>query len=73
METSFKIRPYGRMELAQAYLPDMSPKAAHRKLQHWIAVYPGLPGRLLALGYRPGERLYTPAMVRAIVESLGEP
>ena len=60
METTFRIRPYGRMELAQAYLPAMTPKAAHRKLQHWIAIYPGLADR-------------PPAMVRAIVEALGEP
>jgi len=25
------------------------------------------------MGYRPTERLYSPAMVRAIVEALGEP
>ena len=68
METTFRIRPYGRMELAQAYLPAMTPKAAHRKLQHWIAIYP-----LHDMGYRPTERLYSPAMVRAIVEALGEP
>lgn len=34
---------------------------------------PGLPGRLLSLGYHEGERVYSPAMVRAIIESLGEP
>ena len=60
METTFKIRAYGRMELAEVYLPDLHPRSAHRKLQHWITIYPGLPGRLLA-------------MVRAIIESLGEP
>ena len=73
METTFRIRPYGRMELAQAYLPAMTPKAAHRKLQHLIAIYPGLADRLHDMGYRPTERLYSPAMVRAIVEALGEP
>jgi len=45
------------MELAQAYLPAMTPKAAHRKLQHWIAIYPGLADRLHDMGYRPTERL----------------
>ena len=50
METTFRIRPYGRMELAQAYLPAMTPKAAHRKLQHWIAIYPGLADRLHDMG-----------------------
>ena len=61
------------MELAEVYLPDLHPRSAHRKLQHWITIYPGLPGRLLSLGYHEGERVYSPAMVRAIIESLGEP
>ncbi len=39
------------MELAEVYLPDLHPRSAHRKLQHWITIYPGLPGRLLSLGY----------------------
>ena len=60
------------MELAEVYLPDLHPRSAHRKLQHWITIYPGLPGRLLSLGYHEGERVYSPAMVRAIIESLGE-
>ena len=49
------------------------PCVIYRKLQHWITIYPGLPGRLLSLGYHEGERVYSPAMVRAIIESLGEP
>ena len=55
------------MELAEVYLPDLHPRSAHRKLQHWITIYPGLPGRLLSLGYHEGERVYSPAMVRAII------
>lgn len=46
------------MELAEVYLPDLHPRSAHRKLQHWITIYPGLPGRLLSLGYHEGERVY---------------
>ena len=61
------------MELAEVYLPDLHPRSAHRKLQHWITIYPGLPGRLLSLGYHEGERVYSPAMVRAIIVSRGEP
>lgn len=48
------------MELAEVYLPDLHPRSAHRKLQHWITIYPGLPGRLLSLGYHEGERVYSP-------------
>ena len=47
------------MELAEVYLPDLHPRSAHRKLQHWITIYPGLPGRLLSLGYHEGERVYS--------------
>ena len=50
------------MELAEVYLPDLHPRSAHRKLQHWITIYPGLPGRLLSLGYHEGERVYSPAV-----------
>ena len=44
------------MELAEVYLPDLHPRSAHRKLQHWITIYPGLPGRLLSLGYHEARR-----------------
>ena len=69
----FKIRTYGMTELAQLYCPTMNPRAAFRKLMHWIALYPNLNDRLTALGYVPHQRTYTPAQVKLIVESLGEP
>ena len=67
-QTDFRIRSYGRTELAQLY-----PKAAYRKLVGWIDHYPGLAVRLAELGKLPGSRSYTPAQVREIVEALGEP
>ena len=33
---TFKIRTYGRTELAQLYCPTMNPRAAFRKLMQWI-------------------------------------
>lgn len=48
------------MELAEVYLPDLHPRSAHRKLQHWITIYPGLPGRLLSLGYHEGGSIRPP-------------
>ena len=39
MENTFKIRTYGRMELAQLYCPDVQPKTAWRKLKEWIDYY----------------------------------
>lgn len=69
----FKIRAYGRTELAQLYSPELTDIAAYRKMKKWIIRYPGLQQRLFDLGYLPGQRSYTPLVVRAIVEALGEP
>lgn len=70
---TFKIRTYGRTELAQLYCPTMNPRAAFRKLMHWIDLYPHLNDHLADLGYLPHQRTYTPAQVKLIVEALGEP
>lgn len=69
----FEIREYGRMELAQAYCPDIQPESAWRKLKAWIALRPGLSDRLRELGYNGHTRSFTPAQVQAIVEGIGEP
>ena len=38
----FKIRAYGRMELAQLYSPELTGIAAYRKMNKWIVRCPGL-------------------------------
>ena len=73
MEMDFKVRAYGRTELALAYCPTITPKAALRKLNRWIALVPDLESRLKALGFIPSSRSYTPAEVAIIVEALGQP
>ena len=40
--TNFKIRTFGRTELAQLYCPELCPQAAFRKLNQWIDLYPNL-------------------------------
>ena len=73
MET-FKIHEYGRTELAQLYCPGIMPESAWKKLKKWMAHSPGLLTRLHALGYdHVHTRSFTPAMVRLIVDALGEP
>ena len=72
MET-FKIRTYGRTELAQLYCPGLCPQANFRKLNQWIDFHPTLRGSLHALVTSDKTRTYTPAQVRLIVEALGEP
>ena len=70
---AFRIRTYGRTELAQLYCPDLCPQAAFRKLNQWIDLYPHLRGDLSVHGLSPKSRTYTPVQVRLIVDALGEP
>ena len=69
----FKLREYGRMELAQLYSPDIAPESAWKKLKKWISLSPGLSERLSQLGYDSHTRSFTPSQVRAIVAAIGEP
>lgn len=69
----FKVRAYGRTELAQEYCPTLTPSAAYRKLRQWISRSPGLAERLRLLGCNGRSRTWTPAEVKEIVEALGEP
>ena len=69
----FRIRSYGKGELALLYLPDVTPNAARRTLNAWINVSPGLSERLHQTGLTASSHYYTPAQVRMIVEALGEP
>jgi hypothetical protein len=73
MEKTFKIRSYGRMELAQLYCPDIQPRSAWKKLKSWIDYYPHLNDTLASLGKTSATRIFSPPQVRAIVEALGEP
>lgn len=69
----FRIKEYGRMELAQLYCPDIQPESAWKKLRSWIELVPGLASQLNKLGYNGHTRNFTPAQVRAIVDAIGEP
>ena len=70
---SFQIRSYGKSELAQLYLPNITPCAARRTFNSWIDLSPGLMDRLKAYGFTPSSHYYTPMQVRLIVDALGEP
>lgn len=73
MKNEFRIRQYGRTELAMLYSPDIAPESAWKKLRKWIDHFPGLTKMLSDLGYTGTERSFTPSQVAAIVEALGEP
>lgn len=67
-ENAFKIRSYGRTELALLYFPHHCPDAAYRKLKSWLLLNPTL--RPIA---HSRQRTYTPLQVEEIVNQLGEP
>ena len=69
----FRIKEYGRTELARLYCPNIEPESAWKKFRKWIALYPGLEARLTEIGYSDRNRGFTPSQVRLIVEALGEP
>ncbi|MBR4644826.1 MAG: DUF4248 domain-containing protein [Bacteroidaceae bacterium] len=68
MEQSFRIRCYGRTELAQLYCPGVMPQSAYRKLMSWLRLNPVL--RPLAA---QKSRCFTTAQVAKIVKVIGEP
>lgn len=70
---NFKIREYGRTELAMLYSPGIAPESAWKKLRKWIDHFPGLTESLESHGYDHSQRSFTPSQVRLIVEALGEP
>ncbi len=70
---AFRIRTYGRTELALVYSPDLTPKGALARLNRWIRHYPGLEEQLKATGFRWSQRSFTPTQVGYIIEALGEP
>lgn len=72
-EKMFKLKSYGKSELASLYLPDIAPRSAADVLKKWIDKSPGLPQALAATGLQLLDRRYTPAQVRFIIQALGEP
>ena len=68
METTFKIRTYGRTELAQLYHPGITSQSAWRKLKKWFSINPQLQHLC-----RQHERSFTPSQVEKIIRVLGEP
>ena len=70
---SFKIKQYGRTELAQLYCPDIAPESAWKKFRRWMELHPTLMQSLANSGYTPRQRTFTPHQVGEIVAALGEP
>jgi len=69
----YRIRPYSKSELAQAYAPDICPRAALNRLLLWIKTNRRLTEALAQTDYRPAQRIFTSRQVALIFEFLGEP
>lgn len=70
----FKVKAYGKSELALQYFPDAA--SAHTAVNHlmsWIHRHPVLSEGLARMGYRKSAKFFTPKEVAMIVEYLGEP
>ncbi|KAA6327783.1 hypothetical protein EZS27_023255 [termite gut metagenome] len=70
---NFRIRSYGKGELALMYFPHKTLKLAGRSFKKFVDDCPGLTEKLAKMGVKPFSKTYTPAQVRLIIEALGEP
>lgn len=68
-----EIRPYYKSELAEAYGPNICPRAALNRLAMWIRTNHKLTEALKETDYRPSQRMFTSRQVALIFEHLGEP
>lgn len=73
MEKEYRIRPYYKSELAQAYAPDISPASATNRLAMWIKKNRQLTEALRETNYHSTQRVFTSKQVALIFEYLGEP
>ena len=73
LEKEFRIRTYGKSELAMLYRPDLKEGNARRTLYNWMKRNEKLMAALDAVGYDPKRRTLTPREVAIIVDFIGEP
>lgn len=71
---NFKIKTYGKSELALLYFPNAQSKTgALQNLHYWISSNEKLVRELSSCGTRAKAKYYTPREVMLIVAHLGEP
>lgn len=66
-------RVWAFYELALCYFPESTPKVASEWLTRWIRLSGNLKEKLIALDWKPGQKLLTPRQAMCIVGHLGEP
>ena len=69
----FRIREYGKTELAVLYSPCLRTVTAVKKLRRWIRGNRALMAALAEAEYNPRRLSYTPREVELIVRHLGAP
>ena len=72
-DKEWRIRPYSKKELAQAYAPDISAGAALNRLAQWINLNTALRQALEEAGYRTCQRMFTSRQTELIFRYLGTP
>lgn len=73
-ETTFRIRPYSKRELASLYFPEtQNIDSAVSNLRLWIKRNDKLLSELAEAGYKPHNKVFTPKQVGIIVRYFGEP
>ena len=72
-EMEYRIRPYYKNELAQAYAPHICQGAALNRLSTWIKTNKQLSEALRQTEYRSTQHMFTSRQVALIFEYLGEP
>ena len=69
----FKIKPYGKSELAMLYFPNNAPHVALNRLNAWIRRCTPLFNALSDCYQSPHAKFFSPKAVRLIIDYLGEP
>lgn len=67
------IAPLEKSALAVRYFPELAPHQACNRLRRWMLRCTPLYAELLATGYRPTQRIFTPLQLKLIFRYLGEP
>ena len=70
---AFKIKPYGKSELAMQYFPGSDPHVALNRLNAWIRRCRPLADALAGCHQSPHAKFFSPKAVRLITDYLGEP
>lgn len=73
-ETTFRIRPYSKRELARLYFPDtVNKESAIANLRNLMKHNPDLITELKKAYYKTHNKTFTPRQIGIIVQYLGEP